>query len=222
MISANRNIVFISHANPEDNDFTRWLSLKLIGLGFEVWCDVLKLKGGEDFWIEIEKIIRKSTIKFLYVLSRYSNNREGTLKELAVALKVKKHLNDERYVIPLNIDSNLSYDEISIDIIRFNNIDFKVNWASGLKSLLDLFEEDNVPKQDNKFDIVNLYWKNSFLQNNQPIDKKDIYVSNWFEIEKIPDQINFHRYEKVVLNKLNSSLISYPVNGNLQCTKIGN
>ena len=38
-----RNKIFISHATPDDNDFTKWLSLKLIGLGYEVWCDVLYL-----------------------------------------------------------------------------------------------------------------------------------------------------------------------------------
>ena len=38
-----RQIIFISHAAPEDNEFTRWLSLQLIGLGYTVWSDVLKL-----------------------------------------------------------------------------------------------------------------------------------------------------------------------------------
>ena len=28
-----RDVVFVSHANPEDNVFARWLSLKLAGLG---------------------------------------------------------------------------------------------------------------------------------------------------------------------------------------------
>ena len=62
-----RNKIFISHATPDDNEFARWLSLQLIGLGYEVWCDVLKLKGGEDFWAEIENEIRNNAIKFLFV-----------------------------------------------------------------------------------------------------------------------------------------------------------
>jgi len=48
-----RNRIFISHTTPDDIDFTRWLSLKLIGMGYEVWCDILKLDKGVDFWSSI-------------------------------------------------------------------------------------------------------------------------------------------------------------------------
>ena len=49
-----RNKIFISHANPEDNDQARWLGLQLMTLGYEVWCDVINIKGAEKFWKEIE------------------------------------------------------------------------------------------------------------------------------------------------------------------------
>lgn len=50
-----RNRVFISHATPDDDDFTKWLSLKLIGLGYEVWCDILFLDIGlkKENWKKI-------------------------------------------------------------------------------------------------------------------------------------------------------------------------
>ena len=141
-----RNKIFISHATPSDNDFTKWLALKLIGLGYEVWCDILFLDKGVDFWNNIEKEIRENTNKFLIVSSLHSNQREGVLKELAVAGKVKKQLNDETFIIPLAIDENLSYDDINIDLIRLNAIDFKKSWASGLRDLLEALEKQNVPK----------------------------------------------------------------------------
>ncbi len=106
-----RNKIFISHAAPNDNDFTKWLSLKLIGLGYEVWCDVLFLDKGADFWSRIEREIREHTRKLLIVSSNISNQREGVLKELAVADKVKKKLQDETFIIPLAIDETLSYDD---------------------------------------------------------------------------------------------------------------
>jgi hypothetical protein len=34
-----RNKIFISHAKPEDNDFTIWLASRLELLGYEVWID---------------------------------------------------------------------------------------------------------------------------------------------------------------------------------------
>ena len=124
-----RNKIFISHATSDDNDFTRWLSLKLIALGYEVWCDLLYLDKGTDFWDTIETEIRDNACKFLIVQSVMSNKRDGVLKELAVATKVKKQLNDETFIIPLAIDSNLSSDDINIELVRLNSIDFKSSWA---------------------------------------------------------------------------------------------
>jgi len=46
---AQRQALFISHANPEDNEFTIWLGSHLSGAGYEVWADVLKIRGGEDW-----------------------------------------------------------------------------------------------------------------------------------------------------------------------------
>jgi hypothetical protein len=128
----NRNIVFVSHANPEGNAFARWLSLKLAALGYRVWSDVTKLLGGEDFWRDIEPIIRDSTVKVLYVLSRASNHKEGALRELRVADAVRKveKLND--FIIPLRID-DLPHSEINIEIGRLNVIELAESWATGLK-----------------------------------------------------------------------------------------
>ena len=54
------------------------------------------------------------------------------LKELAVATKVKKQLKDDSFIIPLAIDETLSYDDINIEIVRLNAIDFKKSWAKGV------------------------------------------------------------------------------------------
>jgi len=57
-----RNKIFISHATPDDNDFTKWLALKLIGLGYVVWCDILFLdkgvpnRGGQYLFLRYEPI----------------------------------------------------------------------------------------------------------------------------------------------------------------------
>jgi len=93
-----RNSVFISHANPEDNDQARWLGIQLISLGYLVWCDVFNLMGGEKFWSEIEEAIRQKTIKFLYILTNNSNKRDGCLNELAVAEKTNKVIDDNRFI----------------------------------------------------------------------------------------------------------------------------
>jgi len=71
-----RDTIIISHA-VEDNEFTRWLTLQLAACGYRVWCDLTKLLGGENFWADIEHVIRQRAVKFLYVLSKTSNAVES-------------------------------------------------------------------------------------------------------------------------------------------------
>lgn len=70
--------IFISHATPEDNDFTIWLASRLEMRGYRVWIDKEGLLGGERFWNTIQKAIDSSR----KVLLVYSNNivRDGSLK----------------------------------------------------------------------------------------------------------------------------------------------
>jgi hypothetical protein len=97
-------MVFLSHANPEDNEFTLWLALQLATEGYPVWCDLTKLLGGEDFWKDAEHAIRERTIKFLCVLSKTSNVKIGPLQELQVAQNVMRDNNFQDFIIPLLID----------------------------------------------------------------------------------------------------------------------
>src|SRR5438046_8150857 len=99
-----RFMLFISHANPEDNVFARWLSLQLARYGYPVWCDLTRLLGGEAFWTDIEKALRQRTVKFLYVLSRTSNSKDGPLNELQVASNVARDNALHDFIIRLAID----------------------------------------------------------------------------------------------------------------------
>ena len=205
-----RNKVFISHATPDDNDFTKWLSLKLIGLGYEVWCDILTLDKGADFWTTIENEIREHTCKFLIVSSIYSNHREGVLKELAVAAKVKKQLKDDSFIVPLMIDEKLSYDEINIEIVRLNSIDFRASWANGLKDLLDALEKNKVFKAVADPTKSNLLYQQIFLHDKRSIEKKEVYDSNWFPIISFPEELRFHDFEKHTPKNFDVRTLTYP------------
>lgn len=205
-----RTKVFISHATPDDNDFTRWLSLKLIGLGYEVWCDIFFLDKGVDFWSNIEKEIRENTCKFLIASSTHSNQREGVLKELAVAAKVKKQLNDDTFIIPLVIDEKLSYDDINIDIVRLNAIDFKKSWAIGLRDLLEALEKQNIPKNSPDLAKSNHLYQQIFLHDKSVIEKEEIYDSNWFSITSFPTELRFHEYGKRIPKGFDTRTLTFP------------
>jgi hypothetical protein len=155
-----RHMLFLSHATPEDNAFARWLALQLANEGYPVWCDLTKLLGGEDFWKDIQEAIRKRSIRFLFVLSRSSNTKEGTLQELACAKAVAAQVSSEirDFIIALKID-DLPYSEVDIEIQRLNHISFTGSWASGLNQLLKKLAKDNVP-EDPRFnpDSVSSWW----------------------------------------------------------------
>ena len=62
-----RDAIFISHANPEDNAFTVWLGARLTAAGYEVWADVLRLRGGQDWQRLLEDALRHRACKVLLV-----------------------------------------------------------------------------------------------------------------------------------------------------------
>jgi len=215
--NAPRGTIFISHASPVDDDITRWLSLQLIGLGYTVWSDVLILKGGEDWWPQIEKEIRENTIKFLVVLSTKSNDSDGVLKELAVAQKVKKLLNDSQFIIPLHIDESLSHDDVNIELNRLNSIDYKKSWAEGLRKTVELFEDQKVPREEANHDLVNKLWQTVHLQDKHPLQNPELYFSNWFPIVELPSKLFFHRLRYAIPRGFDIRTLRYPAVKHKNC-----
>ncbi|TAG08202.1 MAG: toll/interleukin-1 receptor domain-containing protein [Verrucomicrobia bacterium] len=183
-------MLFLSHALPEDNEFTRWLALRLAREGYPVWCDLTKLLGGEDFWSDIEEAIRNRTTKFLFVLSRTSNEKPGVLQELALAKRVGKGRED--FVIPLKID-NLASDETTIELTRLNSIDFRGGWVAGLAKLLEKLEKDGVPK-DPRFNAaaVATWWQDNLYSGQAVIARSEPQACNLFPIRSLPQRIFLH------------------------------
>ena len=186
-------MIFISHATPEDNEFARWLALRLAKEGYPVWCDLTKLLGGEDFWKDIEFAIRKGSTKFVYVLSRHSNEKEGTLQELSVAKQVAKTKQD--FIIPVKVD-DLPYSDTNIQLQRLNCVDFTSNWMTGLGKLLEKLQTDAVPK-DQRFNPSSVadWWRDQMAQQAGVRSAKESYASNWFKIGDLPDEIYLHSLE---------------------------
>ena len=192
MLNSGLDMVFVSHANPENNDFSRWLSLQLGKQGYPVWCDLTRLLGGEDFWSDIEVAIRDGTAKFLYVLSRDSNQKDGPLQELSVALAATRRKGLRDFVIPLRID-DLPYQDINIQLNRLNAIDFSGSWALGLRQLLVKLELDGVAK-DPRFtpSSVAAWWAGGGGPGHAVLEEPEEYMSNWFRVESLPDSLFVH------------------------------
>lgn len=204
-----RKIIFISHATPTDNGITEWLSLQLMGLGYEVWSDVINLKGGEKWWEEIESVLRKNTIKFILILSNASNNAEGVLNELSVAKKVASSIQDDNFIIPLHIDPDLSYADYNIEFNRLNSIKFTDSWALGFERLLERLTSSNVPKSKLSQDIVANKWSELLGKNRTIIETNEEYSSSWFPIVELPEYLYFHNFGNL-FNINNIKKLKYP------------
>jgi hypothetical protein len=199
-----RDTLLLSHANPEDNEFTLWLALQLANAGYRVWCDLTKLLGGEVFWDNIEEVIKARAAKVLYVLSRTSNVKDGALKELHFAQGIAKREMLTDFVIPLQID-DLPHGDITIEITRVNTVPCAASWGEGLAKLLQKLEEDGVPK-DAKFDrtAVNDWWRTQFSAEQGLNKEPEEYLSNWFPIT-LPQHIYFHSLRRKSIGLLEVS-----------------
>ena len=207
-----RDTLLLSHANPEDNEFTLWLALQLANQGYRVWCDLTKLLGGEVFWDDIEGVIRDRAAKVIYVLSRASNSKDGPLRELQLAQSLARREKLSDFVIPAHID-DLPHSEVTIELTRVNSVAFQKSWAEGLATLLQKLETDGVPK-DPAFNrsAVNDWWRSQFGEVHGIRNEPEIVVSNWFKVENLPAVLYEHKIsrEKPGLVDFSSDDLPYP------------
>lgn len=206
-----RDKLFLSHASPEDNEFTRWLALQLAKEGYPVWCDLTQLLGGENFWNDIEQAIRERTVKFLYVLSRTSNRKPGPLKELQVADTVMRYQALSDFIVPLLID-DLPPAEINIWLSSINAVPFNQGWAQGLNILLEKLARDGVSKNPLYTPtLVANWWREQFDANKGLLVQPEEHLSNWFPIKQLPEYIYFHALRRTGTGKVEvTTQLPYP------------
>ncbi len=179
-----RQLVFISHATPEENLFVRWLGARLELLGFSVWHDLDRLKGGDIFWDKIERAIREDTFRFLAVVSKTSVVKPGVQDEWQLAKLIETDI--PGFVIPIRID-DISYKSFPIGIGRKNAIDFSTSWHKGLTSLTDTLTEASTPRNLNTDPQATRQW----LDNRRELkilrtNTSELLDSNWIEIKSLP------------------------------------
>ncbi len=190
-----RRLVFISHANPEDNEFASWLGTRLTAAGYEVWADVLNLLGGETFWRDIGDAIREEAATVIVALSRASYQKDGVLDEIALAVNTGRQLNKQQFVIPIRLD-DLSFPDFPEQLIRLNAIDFSPNWADGFSILLKTLKDTQVPQSTSDFGEALASWQKFKLRQSASIsDTPESVFSNWFQICSLPSHINFSRFD---------------------------
>lgn len=197
--SSTRAVIFVSHATPEDNDFTIWLASRLQADGFDVWIDKQALIGGEKFWQEIDQTIRHRAIKFLLV---YSENicfqkqrgklKGGIEKEKSLAESIAKTNNLPDFTILLNIDGSEYNLFIGADML--NQIPFYENWAAGYSLLLKKLDRDGIHPQNAPVNDFAKWYEDEYILNSGVKPLHELYYDSWWNIKKLPDTFCIYRF----------------------------
>ncbi len=189
-----RQTVFISHANSEDNEFAAWLGTRLIGAGYHVWSDLLRLVGGEPFWRDIGDAIKDHAAVVVLVLSRASCVKPGVLDEIALAVATGRKLANPKFIIPVRLD-DLPYDEFPEQVIRLNAINFHGNWADGFHRLLEALDERAIAKNGDAAGQGITEFRNFRLRQSAAIAAEpEIAEGSWLQIQSLPAKATLCRY----------------------------
>lgn len=180
-----RDHLFISYA-WEDGELAEWLVLKLTAEGYRVWCDRIKLLGGESFPRDIEHAIREKTFRMVALLSRSSLEKPNPLKERTLALSIGKS-RDVDFLIPLNV--NLQPEELPWMLSDLTYIPFGDSWAHGFVALLKKLNAINTPKPLANGQQVVSDW---FAARDGAAVRQERLWSNLIPITRLPEKI--HQY----------------------------
>jgi hypothetical protein len=188
LLDDKRSAIFISHANPEDNTFALWLGAKLVALGFEVWADIMRLRGGDDWQRKLETGLRRRAKKMLLVGTQLGVQKQGVRNEIQIAHDVGKAIGDPEFIIPLRLNS---FDAPFL-IAHAQYIDFRDGWAKGLKELLETLNSYGVRRIS---DANSGPWRELQLINGKTLaHHPETLLSNWLPIHKLPGEIRLYDF----------------------------
>jgi TIR domain len=184
-----RRLVFISHATPEDNEFVLWLGTRLTALGYEVWADILKLRGGQDWTERLEEALKEYAAKVLLVATPAGLSKKGVQREVKLAQQVARKIGDTSFIIPLRKEAY----ELTFDTALAQYIDFTQNWGTGLVELAETLREYGVPRSAILPDIA-ASWR-ALIDGDRAVVEwaEDRLVSNALPITSLPDNVGIYQ-----------------------------
>lgn len=178
-----RDHLFISYA-WEDGALAEWLTLRLTGEGYRVWCDRFKLLGGESWPRDIDLAIKTKTFRMLHLVSAHSVDKANPSKERQLALALERERGGE-FFIPLNIDGRKPTD-LNWQISDIVWIPFE-DWGAGLHQLIKKLDSISAPRplHENGNRVVCEALPPPKVIRNEP----ETLVTNWFPFLAVPPVI---------------------------------
>lgn len=181
-----REALFISHANPEDNAFARWVGAKLVAMGYEVWADVMRLHGGSDWSRELEEALRKRAIKMLLVCTPAGLDKQGVRNEIEIGAQLAQELNDREFIIPLRLKPYVA----PFRIVQAQYVDFSSSWAAGLAELVDLLVNVlRIPRRPGR--LIEDWLAAQRVGATRLVQRSERLTSNWLQVRRLPRFIRY-------------------------------
>jgi len=190
-VTTDRQYVFISHANPEDNRFAAWLAARLKAEGYQPWLDLNQFRGGEPIWSTIEEVIRNHAAVVISIMSKSSYKKTGVLNEMTVAVTTQCRLEYDAFLIPIRLD-DLTFGDFPAEIVRLNAVDFASDWAKGLQRLLRVLANSQAPCIHTS-NVPNSWARALKDTDENPNNRIQRVCSNWFPIVSLPEELIFSR-----------------------------
>ncbi|MCM2404210.1 toll/interleukin-1 receptor domain-containing protein [Rhizobium sp. S153] len=201
-----RDVVFIIKASPIDDEFTLWLAPKLEAEGYQIFADVLTLQPGDRWRREINAALRHRAVKVLLLCRDSTLADENVQDDLDIALELAKELGDQRFVIPLRMETFRKVKGLG-DTVAVN---FVKGWGDGLDKLLDTLQRQKVPRNSEQASI-NSNWE-MFRRRGaiEIVNEPERLTSNWLRIAEAPDFIRYYESSGAIdKNRLQRALDSF-------------
>lgn len=186
-----RGSLFISHAD-EDRDFTVWLGARLSAAGYDVWTDISRLKGGDDWERKLAHAIRHKTRKMLLVATAKGVEKRGVLNEIHLAKEVERKIGDETFVIPLRLENFAS----PYLTVHHQWIDFKPGWGQGLAELLETLASIPGLHRTQGLNAESMTrWLEAELAQKVALQREpETLISNWLRVQSMPATLRYFQF----------------------------
>jgi len=183
-----REVVFISKATPEDDEFVLWIAPRLEAAGYKVFADILTLEPGDRWRRQITDTLQNKAVKMLLCCRDATLNKIGVQEEIGIATDLVKELNDPRFIIPLRLEPFKKL----FGIGELQWVDLLGSWADGLYDLLDTLEKQGVPRAAT-VSAINPNWENYRKRLAVKVENApEVLTSNWLRVASVPDTIRYY------------------------------
>lgn len=169
--------------------FTVWLGAKLAAMGYEVWADVLRLKGGDDWQRKLEDALRNRAAKVLLVADAISVEKQGVRNEIQIASDIARRIDDKEFIIPLRLGPF----EAPFLIAHAQYIDFENSWAVGLAELLETLETGYC-LQRHAMPNASIWREIHLIHGRRIQHQPEALLSNWLLMKQLPKAIRHFRF----------------------------